>query len=201
MTAVQRRTQLLDVGRAVFAERGVDAASVELVALRAGVSKPVVYDHFGGKDGLHAVVVDREVQRLAERLTGALTDRSAHRLLEQTACALLHYVEDEADGFRVLAREAPRPATGTAGLAALVAAVTARVEDLLGAGSTGGDAMAGLSSQALVGQASLVGQWWLDHPEHDRDAVAAHLVDLVWHGLSSAADAPVSPGAAPGPRP
>ena len=48
MTGKQRREQLLDVGRALFAERGFDGTSIEEIASRAGVSKPVVYEHFGG---------------------------------------------------------------------------------------------------------------------------------------------------------
>ncbi|WP_213013996.1 helix-turn-helix domain-containing protein, partial [Paractinoplanes toevensis] len=59
MSAAQRREQLIATGRQLFAERGFDATSVEEVAARAKVSKPVVYEHFGGKEGLYAVVVDR----------------------------------------------------------------------------------------------------------------------------------------------
>ncbi len=73
MAAADRRAALLDVGRTLFAERGFDGTSVEEIAARAGVSKPVVYEHFGGKDGLYAVVVDREVAALLERFTAALT--------------------------------------------------------------------------------------------------------------------------------
>ena len=67
MTGKERREQLLDIGRHLFAERGFDGASIEEVASRAGVSKPVVYEHFGGKEGLFAVVVDREMRNLLER--------------------------------------------------------------------------------------------------------------------------------------
>ena len=49
MSAAQRREQLIAIGRQLFAERGFDATSVEEVAARAKVSKPVVYEHFGGK--------------------------------------------------------------------------------------------------------------------------------------------------------
>ena len=57
MTGKERREQLLDVGRSLFAEKGFEATSIEEIAARAGVSKPVVYEHFGGKEGLYAVVV------------------------------------------------------------------------------------------------------------------------------------------------
>ena len=107
MTGPERRAQLLDVGRALFAERGFDGTSVEEVAARAAVSKPVVYEHFGGKDGLYAVVVDREVQRLLTSFTGALSADSPRGLLEQATLALLTYVEGCSDGFRILVRESP----------------------------------------------------------------------------------------------
>jgi AcrR family transcriptional regulator len=73
MSSAQRREQLIAIGRQLFAERGFDATSVEEVAARAKVSKPVVYEHFGGKEGLYAVVVDREVRALLDRITTALT--------------------------------------------------------------------------------------------------------------------------------
>src|ERR1041384_4457834 len=54
MTGQERREQLLDVGRALFAERGYEATSIEEIAERAKISKPIVYEHFGGKQGLYA---------------------------------------------------------------------------------------------------------------------------------------------------
>ena len=68
MSSAQRREQLISVARRAFAERGFEATSVEDIAARAKVSKPVVYEHFGGKEGVYAVVVDREVRSLLNRL-------------------------------------------------------------------------------------------------------------------------------------
>mgnify|MGYP000662089597 CR=1 FL=1 len=59
MTSLQRREQLIEVGRSLFAAKGFEAVSVEEIAAHAKVSKPIVYEHFGGKEGLYAVVVDR----------------------------------------------------------------------------------------------------------------------------------------------
>src|SRR5437660_8899606 len=111
MSATQRREQLIIIGRQLFAERGFDAASVEEVAARAKVSKPVVYEHFGGKEGLYAVVVDREVRRLLERITVSLSGDHPRVLLEQAASALLAYIESETDGFRILVRDSPVAST------------------------------------------------------------------------------------------
>ena len=100
MTAAERREQLLSIARRLFAERGFDGTSIEEVAARAEVSKPVVYEHFGGKEGLYAVVVDREVRSLLDMMTRALTAGHPRVLLEQAALALLDYIEQNPDGFK-----------------------------------------------------------------------------------------------------
>ena len=188
MTGAQRREQLLDIGKATFAERGFDGTSVEELALRAGVSKPVVYEHFGGKEGLYAVVVDREVQRLITSFTAALTGDDPRVLLEQATLALLTYVEDESDGFRILLHGSPAPLGDRGGFATIISDVAQRVEHILDrefAARGFRTTLAALYSQALVGSVALVGQWWLDAREQGRDEVAAHLVNLSWHGLSA----------------
>ena len=86
MTGGERREQLVAVGRRLFAEKGYDAASVEEIAARAKVSKPVVYEHFGGKEGLYAVIVDREVGALLAALEQSLQDQRSHpRVLMERA--------------------------------------------------------------------------------------------------------------------
>ncbi|MCA1713331.1 MAG: TetR/AcrR family transcriptional regulator [Actinobacteria bacterium] len=131
MTGKERREQLLDVGRALFAERGYDGTSVEEVASRAGVSKPVVYEHFGGKEGLYAVVVDREVQRLLDTFTGALTGDKPKLLLEQATLALLTYIEDDSNGFRILVRESPVGLERSGGFATIISDIASQVEHIL----------------------------------------------------------------------
>lgn len=186
MTGQERREQLLDVARSLFAERGYDATAIEEIANRAGVSKPVVYEHFKGKEGLYAVVVDREMQRLFDRVVGALDARHPRRLLGQAAEAFLAYIEEEPDGFRVLVRDSPI-ATDTGGLASLIGDVATRVEDIMAEQfrRRGYDpGLAPLYSRALVGMVALVGGWWMESRKPDREAVAAHLVNLAWNGLS-----------------
>jgi AcrR family transcriptional regulator len=187
MSGQARREQLLDVGRALFAERGYPGASIEEVAHRAGVSKPVVYEHFGGKEGLYAVVVDREMRWLLELITSALSAAGHPReLLEQAALALLGYIQDRTDGFRILVRDSP-VATEGGSFSSLLGEIARRVEHILGRefATRGYDtAPAALFSQALVGMVALTGQWWLDVRSPDKDEVAAHLVNLAWNGLS-----------------
>jgi AcrR family transcriptional regulator len=186
MTGKERRQQLLDVGRSLFAERGFEATSTEEIAARAGVSKPIVYEHFGGKEGLYAVVVDREMQSLLDRVTGVLTAGHPRELLEQAALALLTYVEDETDGFRILVRDSP-VATSTGTFSSLLNDIASQVEYILAREfkARGFEPkLAGLYSQALVGMVALTGQWWLEARRPKRDEVAAHLVNLAWNGLS-----------------
>ncbi len=186
MSGKERREQLLDVGRSLFAEKGFEATSTEEIANRAGVSKPIVYEHFGGKEGLYAVVIDREMQRLLDLFTGALTAGEPRALLEQAALALLTYIEDESDGFRILVRDSPVASTsGT--FSSLLNDIASQVEYILAREfkARGYDPkLAGLYSQALVGMVALTGQWWLEARRPKRDEVAAQLVNLAWHGLS-----------------
>jgi AcrR family transcriptional regulator len=186
MTGKERREQLLDIGRALFAERGFEAASIEEIASRAHVSKPVVYEHFGGKEGLYAVVVDREMSHLLDLVTSALTGGHPRELLEQAALALLSYIEDETDGFRILVRDSPVTST-TGNFSSLINDIASQVEHILnGEFKARGfeTKLAGLYSQALVGMVALTGQWWLEARKPKKEEVAAHLVNLAWNGLS-----------------
>ncbi|MDF3293796.1 TetR/AcrR family transcriptional regulator [Streptomyces sp. RB6PN23] len=186
MTGAERREQLLDIGRALFAERGFEGTSVEEIAHQAGVSKPVVYEHFGGKEGLYAVVVDREMRVLLDMVTSALTGGHPRELLEQAAFALLDYIEQSTDGFRILVRDSPvAQSTGT--FASLISDIATQVEDILGLEfkQRGFDSkLAPMYAQALVGMVALTGQWWLDVRRPKKADVAAHLVNLAWNGLS-----------------
>ncbi|HEX6918144.1 MAG TPA: TetR/AcrR family transcriptional regulator, partial [Phycicoccus sp.] len=98
MTGRERREQLVGIGRKHFADKGFEGATVEEIAASAGVSKPVVYEHFGGKEGLYAVVVDREIEGLLAAVTGALdSGGSSRQIIERAALALLDYVETSTD--------------------------------------------------------------------------------------------------------
>lgn len=196
MTARQRREQLLLVARALFAERGFEGTSVEEIAARADVSKPVVYEHFGGKEGIYAVIVDREVEALLGALTGALEKRGhPKQLVERAALALLTYIEDSPDGFRILVRDSPvAQASGT--FSSLIGDVASQVEGLLAAQfvKRGLDpAVAPIYSQMLVGQVALTGQHWAEVREPEKHVVAAHLVNLAWNGLAQLERRPAFP--------
>jgi AcrR family transcriptional regulator len=187
MTAGERRSQLVDVAKAVFAEHGYDGASVEEIAARAGVSKPIVYEHFGGKEGVYAVVVDRETSRLLEMITSRLgPGLGAREQVRNSAMAFLDYIEADPAGFRVLTRDSPAGFSG-GGMAGLLSDVATTAEEVL-AGffkQTGIDlASAPLYAHALVGMVVHVGAWWAEERSPDKETVAAHLTALAYSGLS-----------------
>jgi AcrR family transcriptional regulator len=186
MTSADRREQLISISRGLFAEKGYEATSVEEIAARAEVSKPVVYEHFGGKEGLYAVVVDREVRSLLDTVTAALTSGRAHELVEQAALALLDYIESSSDGFRILVRDSP-VGSSTGSFISILSDVGTRVEHILAEEfkRRGLDPKnAPMYAQMLVGMVALTGQWWLDARKPKKPDVAAHLVNLAWNGLS-----------------
>jgi len=186
MTGKERREQLLDIGRRLFAERGLDGTSIEEIAAQADVSKPVVYEHFGGKEGLYAVVVDREVDRFITMATRLLSGEDTMAKFEVAAVELLRYIQDNSDGFRILVRDS-NPSSGSGTFASLISDIASQVEYILGdvLKERGYDPkLAPLYAQMLVGMVAFTGQWWLDARKPDLEEVAAHLVNLAWNGLA-----------------
>jgi AcrR family transcriptional regulator len=186
MTGRERREQLLTVGRRLFAEKGYEAVSVEEIAAVADVSKPVVYEHFGGKEGLYAVVVDREMNSLLERITSALSGSSPRMLLEQAGMALFDYIDENPEGFTILVRDSP-VSQQTGSFASLIVDIAGQVEYLLAEQFNAHGIPKNLApaySRMLVGMTALTGQWWLDVRKPKKEEVVSHLVNLAWNGLS-----------------
>ncbi|MFZ3478265.1 TetR/AcrR family transcriptional regulator [Bifidobacterium adolescentis] len=188
MTSLQRREQLIKVGRALFAAKGFEAVSVEEIAATAKVSKPIVYEHFGGKEGLYAVVVDREMRALTDVLINALSDPKAHprQIVERTALALLTYVEENAEGFRVLTRDSPKTDPSNS-FNSLLGDVAVRVEDILTEAFKRQHLPAKsvpYYAQMLIGMTVYTCQYWADQRKLSKEQLAAHIVNLAWYGLS-----------------
>jgi AcrR family transcriptional regulator len=185
LTAAARRAQLIEVGRSAFAQKGYEAISVEEIAERAKVSKPIVYEHFGGKEGLYAVIVDREVEYVVAVISAAISSGSPRERIEQAALAFLTYVKDHPDGFAVLAHDAPITAN-RGNLSSLLSDVAERVGRVFAVAfkEAGYDAKtAPLYAHALVGMVTFVGQWWTEVRSPPVEKVASHLAALAWMGL------------------
>ena len=185
LTATERRNQLLSVGRKVFAERGYNAGSVEAIARAADVSKPIIYEHFGGKEGIYAVIVDREMDALVQRIVDRIRDGTPRQRFERAVLAFLIYVKDEPDGFTVLTRDAPL-ATGGKGMTSVISDLADRVgtiftQHLEAAGMNA--EVAPVYAHALIGMVTLVGQWWVENQKLPVETVARHVAAMGWMGL------------------
>ena len=185
LSASERRAQLIEVGRKVFAERGYEATSVEELASRAGISKPVLYEHFGGKEGLYAVIVDREIEAVVREIEAAIATGTPRERTERAVAAFLAYVQDQPEGFAVLCHDSPVAVSG-GGMSSLLSVVGERVGDVFtemfrAAGYK--PKLAPMYAQALIGMVTFVGQWWTETRSPPIKQVAGHLSALAWMGL------------------
>jgi AcrR family transcriptional regulator len=99
--ARKRRSELLEIGRRLFARHAYDELSIDQLAARAGVAKGLLYYYFGSKRGYYVAVVEAAAAELAERTATDPADPPARRLAAALD-AYLGYVEEHADGYRAL---------------------------------------------------------------------------------------------------
>jgi AcrR family transcriptional regulator len=106
MTAPARREQLLDVTAEIVAEQGFQAVSIQSVARRAGISRPIVYEHFGDLSGLLEALVERETARALEQVSqtelGDLSEGDPSELLLESLRTYLDAVERHPDTWRLV---------------------------------------------------------------------------------------------------
>jgi transcriptional regulator, TetR family len=186
MSRAQRREQLITIARGLFGAHGYDAVSIEEIAAAAEVSKPVVYEHFGGKEGLYQVIVDREVTSLSEMLSVHMTPGvNPREMLESIVVSLLDYIEERPDGFRLLSHQSPDAVNGGT-FTTVIADVAEQVAELLAPllEQRGLDpTTAPIYGQLLAGAIGRIGQWWVDARKPPKEEVAAHVTNLLWLGL------------------
>lgn len=182
LSAADRRSQLIEVGRGTFAEIGYEATTVEEIARRAGITKPIIYGHFGGKEGLYAVIVEQEATFVLEAISEAISRGTPRERVQAAVLVFLRYVRDRPAGFAVLARDSP----ASSRYASMLAEIAARVgsiftEELEHAGYD--SRAAPIYAQALIGMVTSVGQWWDEDRSRPVEDVASHLSALAWMGL------------------
>jgi len=185
-----RRKQLLAAAQQVFVANGYHAAAMDDIAERAGVSKPVLYQHFPGKLELYLALVDTQAEALGDAVQQALaaTDDNRQRI-HGVLTAYFRFVDrsDDDGAFRLIFETdlGNEPAVRER-----VEAVTQRTMEAVAAtvaGDTGlGHAEAELLATALTGAAQVAARWWLasDRPVTQADAVRL-LESLLWRGISN----------------
>lgn len=185
LSASERRAQLMEVGREVFAAQGYEAP-IEEIAQRAGVSKPIVYEHFGAKEGLYAAIVDREMDSLVTRVDEAISRGTPRQRFEGAVLAFFTYTQEQPEGFAVLCRESPT-SFARRGLTRVIDDLAERVEALFRREfirAKYDPANAAIYAHALVGMVTQVGQWWASTGRKiPVTQVAWNVSALGWMGL------------------
>jgi AcrR family transcriptional regulator len=193
----ERRSQLLEVSRGVFAERGFEAATLEEIADRAGVSRPILYGHFGDKQRLFEAVVSAEIARVQAAVGAALvTPGEPRELLERGLRAFFAYVREHPEGHAVLTRDAPIHLSD-AGLGVMLDGLTADISEAIARVIRGlglDPSPAPIYANALIGLGAHVGRWWREHPEVSLTAVTNHVTTLLWSGFGGMMNDPIVRG-------
>lgn len=167
-----------------FAAVGFHSLSMDAIAEAAGVSKPVLYQHFPSKRALYLALVDDAAFEMQARVTQALEGTTDNRQRVRGAIeAFFGFVED--DRFRLLFLTADATDAEVAGIVDTARqGVAASVAKLIAADAGLSTAGADLLATGIRGLAVEGAQWWVEHPEVDRDAAVQLLGRFMWRGLA-----------------
>jgi AcrR family transcriptional regulator len=193
LTGEERRAAILDSALAVFAKRGYHASSIDDIARENGVSKALIYEHFGSKQELYAELLEQHAGELFSALAEAVSDAgtSAAARLATGLDAFYGFVEEHRVAWRMLFREATDPEAVVV-LGRVVAQVTAVVAGLIAEdpGARKGDddeetreRRIQVLAQMLVGAVQSLANWWEDHQELPRELIVQMTMDFAWLGL------------------
>ena len=182
-----RRLQLLRAAQDVFVAQGFHAAAMDDIADRAGVSKPVLYQHFPGKRELYLALLEEQVSGLADRVAEAMaaTDNNRSRV-DAAVGAYFDFIDADGEAFRLvfesdLRNDVDVRAIVDRGTGACVEAIA----EVIGA-DTGADAeRALLLAAGLTGLAEASARWWLPRKGTvSRDEAVSLMSALAWRGIS-----------------
>jgi AcrR family transcriptional regulator len=188
-----RRDQLLEAADRVV-QRDGSAATMNVIAAEAGITKPILYRHFGDKGGLYRALAERYTDQLLERLRGALATRGGlGNRTRATIDAYLASVEERPQVYRFLVE---RAAVEEPDVRGQVAGFVRRFGDELAAGIGAEPELAGIDrvravvwAHGIAGMVQAAGDWWLDHPEVPRVDVVDELATLLLAGFVGGVDA------------
>jgi AcrR family transcriptional regulator len=183
-----RRAQLLAAAQDVFVANGYHAAAMDEIAERAGVSKPVLYQHFPGKLELYLALLESHVDELVNRVRTAMhstTDNKAR--VNNAVTAYFDFVDGEGQAFRMVFESDLRgePAVQDAIERATSASVEAITETITADAGLDEDA-ARLLAVGLVGLSQVTARFWLDADRKLAKEDAISLIStLAWRGIGA----------------
>jgi AcrR family transcriptional regulator len=194
--ASDRRRQLLRVAHAEFASRGYDRVSMSEIAKQAGVTKPILYRHFGSKDGLCAAAAELMVEPMLREVREATAPTLApDGQLWAGILAQLGFIDRHRDEWRVFVREAPaRGGPSQAALAEGRRRVTELLADLMRqALRTAGQPIpqpieVEAQAHCLQGAVEQIANWWEAYPNEPVEGVAVRVMNFAWQGFGDIID-------------
>jgi AcrR family transcriptional regulator len=191
MRAPERRAQLLDVARRVFGNSGFHAVSMETVAKEAGVTKPILYDHFPSKKDLYLALIDADLAVLHDEVRAALdSPRGNRERIRASFQAYFDFVDEHAEGFRLLMQETVGAEVEFRDRVAEVRdQILAEVAELIVRESKGllDREHAEIVALALIGMVETVAQREPGGPPTRRHEAVDLLVRLAWRGITELA--------------
>lgn len=182
----QRREQLMDTARSVFVDQGYHAASMDDIADRAGVSKPLLYQHFPGKLELYLAILDSGIDSLLATSDASLTNITDNKQrVRATIRSYLEFVDDPDGAYRlVFSSDLTNEPEVRARMAHLDKEVIRRIAAVIKEDTGLSESQAQLLGAGLHGLAQVASTAWLGNPDINRDEAVELLSSLAWRGIS-----------------
>jgi AcrR family transcriptional regulator len=181
-----REQQLLEVAKGLFGTEGYEGTSIEDIARAAGVTRPVVYDHFGSKDGIYLACVRLARKELELMIIEAARGKNdPGEQLWGGINAYFEFVERNLPSWDVLFGRGVAPA-GPAAEELMRArfATVSRIAELIANAAPNVDAVTVEAfAHALSGSGELLAKWWREHPDISREQIAGYHMAFAWLGL------------------
>ena len=191
-----RRTQLLEAGIRAVRRHGPDV-SMEQVAAEAGVTRPILYQHFGDRAGLAEAIIRRFVDGVTERISGAFTDGADRAAVRTLISTFVDLVAEDPDVYRFVVRESSKAAATGAdraeemvprllGFEEISASLSFVLAEELRAGGSDpavAEAVAEAVAFADMGLVLAACEWWLSRRSMAGDELVELITRLVWAGL------------------
>lgn len=184
----ERRAELLDAAQRAIRRIGPQASMDELAA-EAGITKPILYSHFGDKAGLAAALTERVAAELDRTLVASMSKvQSPEQVVSSTIDAFCSFVETETELYHFLWYAAMNQ-SDRSGAKLLIAGFADQIAFTLGSAlrQVGEDSGAAEPwAYAIVGMTLTAGEWWLARRTMTRDDLVSYLTRLLWGGLAGA---------------
>lgn len=181
----ERVEQLLDVAQQLFARNGFDGTSIEQLARSAGITRPVIYEHFGSKEGIYLACIRRARAQL-DAVIGAAVDgvEDLEQRLVAGIDASFRFIEEDPERWSVLFNGVAIRGEVAEEATLLRFATIERIADFVhDAIPTTPRRDVEAYAHALSGAGEQLERWWRRNPTVSRQEVVGHLHRFAWQGL------------------